>query len=90
MTQIFSFLVEQERSNGLLKTNLTGVALESCNASLLGYNANDRSLRNGVNLGQICAYDPDARQDSCEGDSGKKLIQLLVGIFCLLMPWQTN
>ncbi|XP_037030140.1 serine protease Hayan-like isoform X2 [Bradysia coprophila] len=62
-----------ERSNALLKTNLTGVALESCNASLLGYNANDRSLRNGVNLGQICAYDPDARQDSCEGDSGGPL-----------------
>lgn len=55
-----------ERSNALLKTNLTGVTLESCNASLLGYNANDRSLRNGVNLGQICAYDPQARQDSCE------------------------
>lgn len=62
-----------ERSNALLKTNLTGVPLESCNASLLGYNANDRSLRNGVNLGQICAYDPDARQDSCEGDSGGPL-----------------
>ncbi|KAJ6638661.1 Serine protease persephone [Pseudolycoriella hygida] len=62
-----------QRSNALLKTNLTGVSLASCNSSLLDYNANDRSLRNGVNLGQICANDPQGGHDSCEGDSGGPL-----------------
>lgn len=55
-----------QRSKVLLKANLTSVPLESCNASLLEYNNNDRSLRMGVVLSQMCASDPDGRRDACQ------------------------
>lgn len=63
---MFELFLGGNRSNALLKTNLTGVTLEWCNSSLLGYEANNRRLRNGVNLGQICAFDPQGRHDACQ------------------------
>lgn len=39
----------------------------------MGYNSNSRSLPHGIELGQICANDPQARNDACQGDSGGPL-----------------
>lgn len=46
-----------------------------CNATLLEYSRgkNIPSIRNGIIESQYCAYDPDGKKDSCEGDSGGPL-----------------
>lgn len=57
------------RPNELLKTNITSMPLSACNTTLLEYNrqVNHPSLRNGISESQLCAYDPDARNDACQG-----------------------
>lgn len=60
------YRIENQRSNLLLKTNLTAVPLDQCNSSLLEYNPNNRALRNGVILGQICAKDSTGTNDACQ------------------------
>lgn len=49
--------------------------LSDCNRTLLKYNefVNHAAFRNGISEGQYCAYDPEGRRDSCEGDSGGPL-----------------
>lgn len=56
-------------SNILLKTQLQTMPLPECNATLLGFNenANQAALRDGISESQYCAYDPQARNDSCQG-----------------------
>ncbi|XP_031632051.1 uncharacterized protein LOC116346252 [Contarinia nasturtii] len=63
------------RSNRLLKTELISMPLSRCNLTLINWFrlSNDASLRNGLNGGQYCAYDPAGRNDSCQGDSGGPL-----------------
>lgn len=53
----------------MLKTNVTSVELSSCNRTLVDWNQgpNLPSLRNGLNKGQLCAYDPAAKNDACQG-----------------------
>lgn len=62
-------------SNNLMKAQLTSMPLNVCNATLLEFNkdVNQAALRNGIIGGQYCAYDPQARNDSCLGDSGGPL-----------------
>lgn len=59
----------------LLKTNVTSMSSETCNVTVLEYNADkdQRSLRSGLHDTQLCAFDPDARNDACQGDSGGPL-----------------
>lgn len=49
--------------------------LSKCNDTLFEFNryANSAALRNGIIEGQYCAYDPQARNDTCLGDSGGPL-----------------
>lgn len=46
-----------------------------CNTIILEYNkkANQKALRNGIKESQYCAYDPNRKADTCEGDSGGPL-----------------
>lgn len=76
-------------SDKLLKANLTSMPLETCNTTLLIRNRllNTRRLANGLNLGQMCAGDPNATTDTCEGDSGGPMqvpyergLSMIVGI----------
>lgn len=62
-------LTGTERATVLLKTNVTSMALSSCNAALMDYNrdANQPSLRSGISMSQFCAFDPKARHDACQG-----------------------
>lgn len=49
--------------------------LTQCNSILLEYNE-ERDLpaiRDGISENQYCAYDPNGKKDSCEGDSGGPL-----------------
>lgn len=55
-----------QTSDILLKANLTAFPLDKCNASLLGYDRNSRALPNGIQMGQICAHDPNATRDACQ------------------------
>lgn len=63
------------RSDILRKTDLITMPLSRCNATVLEYNQqrNEKPFRNGVSETQYCAYDPEGRKDSCEGDSGGPL-----------------
>lgn len=49
--------------------------VDQCNKTLLQFNrdADQSSLRGGIILGQLCTYDPQARNDACVGDSGGPL-----------------
>lgn len=60
--------IEFTPSNKLLKANLTSVPLEACNGTLLTRNRvlNTRRLASGLNIGQLCAVDPEATKDTCE------------------------
>ena len=64
----FDLSAEITQSDILLKTNVTAVAIESCNATFLELNQRvlDRRLQNGLIAGQMCAYDPDAQNDACQ------------------------
>lgn len=64
-----------ELSNELRKTQLKTLSLDECNATLAEYNirAQQAPLRNGIMVGQYCAYDPLGKNDSCAGDSGGPL-----------------
>lgn len=46
-----------------------------CNETLLDFNQNvrDKALENGISESQYCSYDPQGKQDSCNGDSGGPL-----------------
>lgn len=55
----------RERSNVLLKTNLTAVDLPICNQTYAEQPSN-RRLPNLLNQGQLCAYDPRAVNDACQ------------------------
>ncbi|XP_055307788.1 serine protease persephone-like [Sitodiplosis mosellana] len=59
-------------SNVLRKAELTSMPWDECNAKLLEFNreASEEALRDGLNRGQYCAYDPQGISDSCYGDSG--------------------
>lgn len=58
-----------------MKTQLQPVSLPECKAMLGEFNerANLSPLRNVIDKSQCCAYDPQARNDSCHGDSGGPL-----------------
>lgn len=58
-------LERRDRSGVLLKTNLTAVSMASCNASYAQLPRN-RRLPNVLNAGQICAFDPQQRNDACQ------------------------
>lgn len=49
--------------------------LEQCNSTILKYNEGKDlpAVRDGISDSQYCAYDPDGKRDSCEGDSGGPL-----------------
>lgn len=49
--------------------------LSQCNETLLKYNKNKNlaAVRGGISDSQYCAFDPDGKKDSCEGDSGGPL-----------------
>lgn len=68
----FQMKLETERSPELRKAQLTTMPLEECNRILSDYNevTDHPALRNGIGESQYCAYDPDRRNDSCQGDSG--------------------
>lgn len=68
----FQMKLETERSPELRKAQLTTMPLEECNRILSEYNevTDHPALRNGISESQYCAYDPDRRNDSCQGDSG--------------------
>ncbi|XP_055307789.1 serine protease persephone-like [Sitodiplosis mosellana] len=62
----------QSQSNALRKAQFVSMPWAECNAKLLKFNeyANDEALRDGLNQGQYCTYDPHNITDSCAGDSG--------------------
>ncbi|XP_055910687.1 uncharacterized protein LOC129945051 [Eupeodes corollae] len=60
------------RSEILLMTNVTTVALQECNATHIAYGTS-RSYRSGLNEGHLCAYDPELKKDACQSDSGGPL-----------------
>lgn len=49
--------------------------LAECNTTLLKYNEKRDlpSFRNGIDISQYCAHDPNGKKDSCQGDSGGPL-----------------
>lgn len=55
----------RQKSNILLKTNLTAVDLPACNRTYAELQA-DRRLPNLLNQGQLCAHDPRAINDACQ------------------------
>lgn len=59
----------------LLKALLVTMPLSECNDTLLNWNREMDLIvfRDGLHEGQLCAYDPQARNDSCQGDSGGAL-----------------
>lgn len=66
----------RNRTDLLRKTSLITMPLSQCNRTLLDYNrrgGNQKAFRNGISQGQYCAYDPDGKSDSCDGDSGGPL-----------------
>lgn len=71
----YRFIEGSLGSEFLLKTNVTMMPIEQCNTTVLNFNnvAPLASLRDGVILGQVCAYDPNAKNDACGGDSGGPL-----------------
>lgn len=64
----FNFL-DQKKSNVLLKATLQLVANEDCTRRF--NKAQIFAARKGINEGQLCAWDPLFKRDSCQGDSGK-------------------
>lgn len=64
-----SIFTDSARSDMLLKTNVTSVPIADCNSTLLAYNKDKdaKSLRNGLQMTQLCANDPMARNDACQG-----------------------
>lgn len=54
---------------------MTVLPFAECNPILTKFNerANLAAFRNGLNSGQLCAYDPEGKRDSCQGDSGGPL-----------------
>lgn len=58
----------------LLKTNVITKPLLECNITHLESDQGNRpAIRDGLKVGQYCAYDPEGKKDSCEGDSGGPL-----------------
>lgn len=51
------------------------MGLAECNKTFLKYNkeAHRAVFRYGIYEGQYCAYDPNAKNDGCGGDSGGPL-----------------
>lgn len=51
------------------------MSLSECNRNLQKWNAfaHQAALEDGISDGQYCAYDPNAKNDSCLGDSGGPL-----------------
>lgn len=49
--------------------------LAQCNQTLLEFNrqADQMSLRGGIDMTQVCTHDPQAKNDACVGDSGGPL-----------------
>lgn len=49
--------------------------IKQCNETLWEFNreANQGSLRNGIDVSQVCTHDPQAKNDACVGDSGGPL-----------------
>lgn len=58
-----------KKSNSLLKVNLTTVTFDRCRKEYEDI-PKLRSLPNGLNTGQMCAFDKTQTKDTCEGDSG--------------------
>ncbi|XP_031640193.1 melanization protease 1-like [Contarinia nasturtii] len=65
----------RNRSNVLLKANMTTLPLEECNSTIFEYNQhpNGASFRNGVSESQYCARDVRMKSDSCQGYNGGPL-----------------
>lgn len=72
---IISSKIGRERSEVLLKTNLLTLPLSECNRTVIEFNRvpNTPAFRNGISDTQYCAYDPNGKTDSCQGDSGGAL-----------------
>ncbi|XP_031629043.1 serine protease persephone-like [Contarinia nasturtii] len=64
-------------SDKLLKIQLKTMPLGQCNSTMLQYNQliNSPRFRNGdgLNDGQYCAFDPEGKKDTCQGDGGSPL-----------------
>lgn len=61
-------------SDILLKTNVTSMPFSQCNETLVAESVKKHllTLRNGIEMGQLCTVDISAQHDACLGDSGKK------------------
>ncbi|TMW52262.1 hypothetical protein DOY81_002665 [Sarcophaga bullata] len=59
-------------SNTLLKVYLNEITNQDCNA----YYRKEEKLKQGIQLGHICAIDTQAKMDTCQGDSGGPLLML--------------
>lgn len=73
---LFSFpTTVRQRPDGLLETNLKTMPLSQCNTTLLKFNQKRDlpAIRDGISESQYCAYDPNGKKDSCDGDSGGPL-----------------
>lgn len=62
---------DQTKSTVLLKATLQLVPNEDCTSRF--NKAQIFAARKGINEGQLCAWDPEFKKDSCQGDSGTKI-----------------
>ncbi|KAJ0176715.1 hypothetical protein K1T71_007894 [Dendrolimus kikuchii] len=61
-----------QKSNVLLKTNVTAVSLSECSKT---FNKNNfRKLPRGLSQEMLCAGDPAGAHDACKGDSGGPIL----------------
>ncbi|KAL5276111.1 CLIPC6 family protein [Megaselia abdita] len=71
------YFPDDQRSNVLLKVNLTLIESLSCNKTL-GKPSFDRIIRYGLLESQMCTFVPG--KDTCAGDSGGPLQRLDEGV----------
>uniref|UniRef100_A0A1A9W1N9 Peptidase S1 domain-containing protein n=1 Tax=Glossina brevipalpis TaxID=37001 RepID=A0A1A9W1N9_9MUSC len=58
------------RSSNLLKVFVQAMTNENC----IRFYKHEERLKYGIDLGQICAGDPQGKMDTCQGDSGGPMI----------------
>uniref|UniRef100_A0A1B0B717 Peptidase S1 domain-containing protein n=1 Tax=Glossina palpalis gambiensis TaxID=67801 RepID=A0A1B0B717_9MUSC len=58
------------RSSNLLKVFVKAMTNENC----VRFYKHEQRLKYGIDLGQICAGDPQGKMDTCQGDSGGPVI----------------
>lgn len=70
----WGLIENNSQSHLLLKSNLTAIGLAACNATYTGYaQTTSRKIPQGLREEQVCAIDPEGRNDACQGDSGGPL-----------------